>query len=50
MGHPIRFGLLCAAGILLGFLLLPTVPEFGGVVIIATCGVVLISWACRTSR
>jgi uncharacterized membrane protein YhhN len=50
MDHPVRFGLLCAAGILLGFLLLPSVPELGGGVILVVCVLILVAWVCRASR
>ncbi len=48
MDHPVRFGLLCIAGFLLGVVLLPSAPEVGAAVIFLVCGVVLIAWACRS--
>jgi len=50
MDHPVRFGLLCAAGILLGLFLLPSVPELGGGVILVVCVLILMAWVCRPSR
>jgi len=49
MDHPVRFGLLCAARILLGLLLLPTIPELGGGVILVVCALILTAWVCRPS-
>jgi hypothetical protein len=50
MDHPVRFGLLCAVGILLGLLLLPSVPELGGGAILGMCALILLAWVCRSSR
>ena len=49
MDHPVRFGLLCAAGIILGLVLLPSVPELGGGVILVVCALILTGWVCRPS-
>ena len=48
MDSPFRLGLGCAAGILLGLLLLSIAPEIGAGVIFLVCGLVLIVWACRS--
>jgi len=50
MDRPVRFGLLCAAGILLGLLLLPSVPELGGGVVLVVCALILTAWVCRSIR
>jgi uncharacterized membrane protein YhhN len=50
MDHPVRFGLLCTAGVLLGLVLLPSVPELGGGVILMVCALILVAWVCRSPR
>lgn len=41
MDHTVRFGFLCATGVLLGLLLLPVIPELGGGVILVVCALIL---------
>lgn len=48
MDSPLRLGLLCGAGILLGLLLLSIAPEIGAGVIVLVCSLILIVWACRS--
>ena len=50
MDHTVRFGFLCATGVLLGLLLLPVIPELGGGVILVVCALILMAWVCRSSR
>jgi hypothetical protein len=50
MGHSVWPSLLFTGGVVLGFLLMPTVPELGGVVIIVACGIVLIAWLHGSPR
>lgn len=50
MDHPVRFGLLCAAAVLLGVVVLPSVPELGGAVILVVCALILMVWVCASSR
>ena len=50
MDHTVRFGFLCATGVLLGLLLLPVIPELGGGVILVVCALILMAWVCRSSH
>ncbi len=50
MNHPLVASLIFTSGLALGILLMPVLPELGGVVIFVSCSVVLILWVRRSSR
>ena len=50
MKHSLLVAVVVLAGLGLGILFMPVLPELGGVVIIIVCGVSLFLWACRASR
>ncbi len=50
MNYPLIASLIFTSGLALGILLMPVLPELGGVMIYASCSAVLISWVCQGSR
>ncbi len=50
MDHPVRLGLLFAASVLRGLLLLPNVPATGDGVLLMVCALILMGWVRRSSH